>query len=113
MPTLLLTVTGRSSGASHTSPLIFGKDGDDHLVIASMGGAPVAPQWYRNLEVNPRAEIQVKAERFPVIARTATPDEKPRLWQIMCDQWPNYDVYQSRTDREIPVVVLSRTSSTG
>ena len=113
VPILLLTATGRRTGELHTSPLIFGKDGEDHLVIASMGGAPAHPQWYRNLQANPHAELQVKAERFPVVARTATPEEKPRLWQIMRDQWPNYDVYQSRTDREIPVVVLSRISPAG
>ena len=107
-PILLLTMTGRRSGARRTTPLIFGTDGDDHLVVASMGGAPMHPQWYRNLEADPSAEIQVKAEHIPVVARTATAEEKPRLWAIMRDIWPNYDVYQSRTERDIPVVVLSR-----
>jgi deazaflavin-dependent oxidoreductase (nitroreductase family) len=105
--TLLLTVTGRKSGVPRTSALIFGRDGDDHLVIASMGGAPTHPQWYENLLANPEAEIQVKTEVIPVVARAATADEKPRLWSIMCEAWPNYDTYQERTDRDIPVVVLS------
>lgn len=105
--TLLLTVAGRKTGEPRTSALIFGRDGDDHLVIASMGGAPMHPQWYENLLADPGAEIQVKAEVIPVIARTATADEKPRLWAIMCEAWPNYDTYQERTDRDIPVVVLS------
>jgi len=105
--TLLLTVTGRKSGEPRTSALIFGRDGDDYLVVASMGGAPMHPQWYENLLANPEAEIQVKAHVGPVIARTATADEKPRLWAIMCEDWPNYDTYQERTDRDIPVVVLS------
>ena len=106
-PVLLLTTTGRRSGTPRTTPLIFGTDGDDHLVVASMGGAPSHPQWYLNLVADPRAEIQVKGEHLPVVARTATADEKPRLWRIVSGIWPNYDVYRSRTERDIPVVVLS------
>jgi deazaflavin-dependent oxidoreductase (nitroreductase family) len=106
-PTLLLTYTGRRSGEKRTTPLIFGRDGDDYLIVASMGGMPRHPWWYENLEANPEAEIQVKAETIPVTARTASRDEKPRLWQTMRDIWPSYDDYQSRTDREIPVVVLT------
>jgi len=109
VPTLLLTVTGRRTGRKLTSALIFGRDGDDYLVVASYGGAPKHPLWYRNLEANPSAEIQVKGQRLAVTARTASATEKPRLWQIMVNDWPNYDVYQSRTDRDIPVVVLSPT----
>lgn len=109
--TLLLTTTGRRSGQARTTPLIFGRHGDDYLVVASMGGAPTHPQWYRNLQADPRAEIQVQADHFEVTTRTATDDEKPALWKIMTDAWPNYDVYQSRTDRIIPVVVLTPTGS--
>lgn len=109
VPTLLLTVTGRHSGQPRTSALIFGRDNDDYLVVASMGGAPMHPKWYLNLQAHPAAQIQVRDERIAVTARTATADEKPRLWQIMTDLWPNYDVYQSRTDRQIPVVVLTPT----
>ena len=104
---LLLTTTGRKSGQPRTSPLIFAQDGDDYLVVASMGGAPQHPQWYLNLTANPEAEVQVKGEHVPVTARTASDDEKPRLWKIVTEQWPNYDVYQTRTDRVIPLVVLS------
>lgn len=106
---LLLTTTGRKSGEARTSALIYAKDGDDYLVVASMGGAPMHPAWYLNLQANPQAEIQVLADRIPVTARTASPEEKPRLWDIVREQWPNYDVYQSRTDRDIPVVVLTPT----
>jgi deazaflavin-dependent oxidoreductase (nitroreductase family) len=106
-PILLLTTTGRRSGELRTTPLIFGRDGDDYLVVASMGGMPRHPWWYMNLESHPEAEIQVKADAIPVEAHTAGADEKPRLWQIMREIWPNYDEYQSRTDREIPVVVLT------
>ena len=104
---LLLTTTGRKSGQPRTSPLIFAQDGDDYLVVASMGGAPQHPSWYLNLTANPEAEVQVKADVIPVTARTASDDEKPRLWKIVTEQWPNYDVYQTRTDRVIPLVVLS------
>jgi deazaflavin-dependent oxidoreductase (nitroreductase family) len=107
VPVLLLTTTGRKSGEPRTTPLIFARDGDDYLVVASMGGAPQHPNWYRNLAAQPEARIQVRAEHVDVTARTASEDEKPRLWKIVSDQWPNYDVYQSRTERVIPVVVLS------
>lgn len=108
VPTLLLTTKGRKSGVPRTSALIFGRDGDDFLIIASQGGAPTHPNWYHNVLADPECEIQVKDEQIPVRARTATAEEKPRLWKIMTDAWPNYDTYQSRTDRDIPLVVLSR-----
>ncbi|WP_076052788.1 nitroreductase family deazaflavin-dependent oxidoreductase [Mycobacterium colombiense] len=107
VPTLLLTVTGRRTGRTLTSALIFGRDGDDYLVVASMGGAPRHPSWYLNLQANPAAGIQVQADELAVVARTASAAEKPRLWKIMTDVWPNYDVYQSRTERDIPVVLLT------
>lgn len=109
VPTLLLSATGRRTGQKRTSALIFGRDADDYLVVASMGGAPSHPMWYLNLQANPEATIQVQAETLAVVARTASVAEKPRLWKIVTDVWPNYDVYQTRTDRDIPVVVLSPT----
>jgi deazaflavin-dependent oxidoreductase (nitroreductase family) len=105
--TLLLTTTGHRSGQTRTTPLIFARDGDDFLVVASMGGAPRHPYWYVNLTATPEAEIQVRGDVHQVVARTATAAEKARLWGIVTAQWPNYDVYQSRTEREIPVVVLT------
>jgi deazaflavin-dependent oxidoreductase (nitroreductase family) len=107
VPTLLLTTTGRQTGQPRTCALIFGRDGDDYLVIASTGGAPRHPSWYLNLQARPAARIQVKTQHLDVVARTASADEKPRLWKIMTDLWPNYDVYQTRTERTIPLVVLS------
>jgi deazaflavin-dependent oxidoreductase (nitroreductase family) len=108
VPTLLLTTTGRKTGEPRTRALIFGQDGEDYLIIASMGGAPRHPQWYLNLAAHPEAEIQVRGDHIPVSARTAqSPDERARLWRIMAGIWPNYDAYQARTQREIPVVVLS------
>jgi deazaflavin-dependent oxidoreductase (nitroreductase family) len=106
-PILLLTTTGRTSGQPRTSALIFGREGDDYLVVASKGGAPEHPEWYRNLLATPEAEIQVRAERLKVHATTASDADKPRLWSIVTEVWPNYDAYQTRTDRPIPVVVLS------
>ena len=106
--TLLLTTKGRRSGEPRTTPLIYGRNGDDYLVVASKGGSPDPPGWYLNLEADPEVELQVRAERFPARARTATPEEKPELWREMVGHWPDYDDYQSKTDREIPVVLLER-----
>ena len=103
---LLLTTTGRKTGQSRTTPLIYASDGDDYLVVASVGGMPKHPAWYLNLQADPDAEIQVKADRMKVRARDAAPDEKPELWRTMTAEWPAYDEYQKKTDREIPVVVL-------
>jgi deazaflavin-dependent oxidoreductase (nitroreductase family) len=105
---LLLTTKGRKSGEERTTPLIFGRHGDDYLIVASKGGSPTPPAWYLNLQADPTAEVQVKADRFKVRARDAGPDEKPELWTTMVGEWKHYDEYQERTDREIPVVVLER-----
>ena len=104
--TLILTTTGRKSGAQRDTPLIYGRSNGDYLIVASKGGAPQPPGWLLNLEANPEAEIQVWNEQIKVRARIASPDEKPALWTIMTKEWPAYDEYQTRTDRQIPVVVL-------
>ncbi|MER7457568.1 nitroreductase family deazaflavin-dependent oxidoreductase [Micromonospora sp. NPDC126480] len=106
--TLLLTTRGRRSGTLRRTALIYGRDGEAYLVVASQGGAPEHPAWYLNLRADPRVEVQVGAERFVARARTAAPEEKPRMWSTMAAIWPAYDDYQARTDREIPVVVLER-----
>ena len=111
VPTLILTTTGRRSGQPRPTPLIFGRDGDDHVVVASKGGAPAHPAWYRNLVDHPEVEVQVKGERFRARARTADGEERARLWKLMTGIWPAYDQYQERTDRRIPVVVLERLPS--
>jgi deazaflavin-dependent oxidoreductase (nitroreductase family) len=110
-PVLLLTTTGRKSGAERTTPLIYGRSGDDVLVVASKGGSPTHPPWYLNLEANPEVEVQIKAEKFRARARTATAEERPAMWQEMLGHWRHYDSYQEKTDREIPVVVLERIAS--
>jgi deazaflavin-dependent oxidoreductase (nitroreductase family) len=108
VPTLLLTTRGRRSGKLRRTALIYGRDGDNYLVVASVGGAPRHPQWYLNLVENPEVEVQVGADRFTARARAATAEEKPELWRRMTSIWPDYDSYQTKTDREIPVVVLER-----
>jgi len=108
--TLLLTTHGRRSGKPRTLPLIYGEDGDRLLIVASMGGAPRHPSWYLNLLADPNVEVQVKGDRFHATAHTAGPDERPRLWKTMTGVWPDYEQYQTRTSREIPVVVLERAA---
>jgi deazaflavin-dependent oxidoreductase (nitroreductase family) len=105
---LLLTTTGRASGEERTTPLIHRTDNDRWVVVASKGGAPDHPGWYKNLRSSPEATIQVKGERIPVAATDAEGDERVRLWQLMTETWPAYDDYQRKTEREIPVVVLER-----
>ena len=105
---LLLTTTGRRTGEKHTTPLIFGLDGDNPVIVASKGGAPAHPGWYRNLVKTPAAEVQIKGETFGVRARDAEGEEKERLWRMMNGEWRHYDEYQRKTDRVIPVVVLER-----
>lgn len=108
---LILTTKGRRSGEQRSTPLIYGSHGDDHVVVASKGGADEPPAWYLNLEADPEITVQVKGDRFPARARTATAEEKPELWRMMTGQWPAYDEYQTKTDREIPVVVLERQNA--
>ncbi|MDX8143452.1 nitroreductase family deazaflavin-dependent oxidoreductase [Lentzea sp. BCCO 10_0061] len=108
--TLLLTTKGRKSGEMRRTALIYQPSGDDHVVVASQGGKPTHPAWYLNLEEEPVVDVQVAAEKFQARARTAGPDERDRLWKLMTEVWPDYDDYQRKTDREIPVVVLERIS---
>ena len=108
---LLLTTKGRKTGEPRTTPLIYEEAGDRYVIVASKGGAPEHPGWYRNLAKNPEVEVQVKAEVFPARARTASGDEREQLWRLAAQQWPAYDEYQTRTDREIPVVVLERSET--
>lgn len=108
---LLLTTTGRSSGEQRTTPLIHRTDGERWVIVASKGGAPEHPGWYQNLQAQPDAEIQVLDEVIPVHAHDAEGEERERLWSLMAEVWPAYDDYQKKTDRQIPVVVLSRRRS--
>lgn len=105
---LLLTTRGRKTGEPRTTPLIYENDGDAYVIVASKGGTPEHPGWYLNLDKDPGVELQVRDEVFPARARTATGDERERLWKLAARQWPDYDAYQKKTDRVIPVVVLER-----
>src|SRR4029077_11226184 len=95
---------GRRSGEARTTPLIYGRDGDRYVVVASRGGAPQHPAWYENLAAHPEVTVQVMADRFKARARTASAAERPALWKTMAATWPPYDEYQAKTSRTIPVV---------
>jgi deazaflavin-dependent oxidoreductase (nitroreductase family) len=104
---LILRTKGRTSGELRKAPLIFGRDGADYMVVASKGGSDEHPGWYKNLSAVPDIEIQVKGDVLPVRARTATAEEKKRLWPVMTKEWVDYDKYQKSTSRDIPLVILS------
>lgn len=108
---LLLTTTGRTTGEKRTIPLIYAKDGERYVIIASKGGAPDHPGWYKNLDKNPDVELQVKDDVFRARARTVKGEERARLWRKAVEVWPDYDEYVKRTTREIPVVVLERAGA--
>ena len=105
-PVLLLHHVGRKSGERRVTPLLHLRDGDRLVIVASMGGIQKHPAWYLNLVADPNVSIQVRHEHLDCVARIADHAEKPRLWDVMQDLWPNFDVYQSRTTRDIPVVII-------
>jgi deazaflavin-dependent oxidoreductase (nitroreductase family) len=105
---LILFTKGRKTGQERPHALIFREHGDAYLVVASKGGADAPPAWFVNLQADPNVEVQIKGERFRATARVATAQEKPEMWAAMVQAWPDYDVYQTKTSREIPVVVLER-----
>lgn len=108
--TLLLTTRGRRSGKLRRTALIYGRAGDDYVVVASTGGGKHHPAWYLNLVEEPEVRVQVGADTFRARARTATASERAKRWEEMAAIWPDYDRYQTKTDREIPVVVLERVN---
>ena len=103
---LILHTRGRNSGKVRKFPLIYGREGKHYIIVASRGGSPENPGWYKNLLAHPDVEIQVRDAVLPVRAVTASAAEKKRLWPTMTAQWPDYDKYQAGTTRDIPVVVL-------
>jgi deazaflavin-dependent oxidoreductase (nitroreductase family) len=105
---LILTTRGRRSGEPRSTPLIYGEHNGDYVVVASKGGSPAHPAWYLNLSDDPEVTVQVLGDRFQAQAHTASAEEKAELWRLMTKEWPPYDEYQQKTDREIPVVVLER-----
>ncbi len=106
VPTLLLTATGSKSGKPRTVPLLYVETDDGFAIVASFGGAPQHPAWYRNLQKNPQASVQIEDRVIPVTASTATAVEKARLWPRFTEAYPDYDGYQEVTERDIPVVLL-------
>lgn len=105
---LLLFTKGRRSGDQRTHALIFRPWGDAYLVVASKGGSDEPPAWFRNLESDRDVEVQIRGERFAAQARVATTEERPAMWLTMVEAWPDYQVYQERTARQLAVVVLER-----
>jgi deazaflavin-dependent oxidoreductase (nitroreductase family) len=106
-PVLLLTTIGRKSGQPRTVPVLYLRDEDNVVVVASKGGMNHHPLWYRNLETNPEVEIAIGTERRRMVARRATEDEKTALWPRLVEMYRDFDDYQARTERNIPVVILS------
>ncbi|MGW3055069.1 nitroreductase family deazaflavin-dependent oxidoreductase [Streptomyces goshikiensis] len=104
--TLLLTTVGRVSGNPVRTPLIYGEDDGRYFIVASYGGAPDHPLWYKNLTAHPEVRIQVGPKIMQGTARTATPEERTAYWLLMVKHWPSYDEYQAKTDRVIPIVVI-------
>jgi deazaflavin-dependent oxidoreductase (nitroreductase family) len=111
-PMLLLDNVGAKSGKQRTNALGYLADGDDFVVVASKGGWPKNPAWYHNLRANPETTIQVGSRKIPVTARVAGPEERARLWPQVVDLYSGYAGYQEKTDREIPLVILTPRSET-
>ena len=107
LPTLLLSVTGRKSGKTYSTPLVYFRDGDSYVVVGSDGAAKRDPQWWKNLQVNPIAVVREGRKKLDVKARLATGPERERLWETGTTVNPMWAKYQTRTQRELPVVVLA------
>ena len=106
---LLLDAVGRKSGEPRTHPLIYREVDGNPVIVASKGGAPQHPAWFLNMQSNgDTVGVQIKGDRFRARARAAEGEERERLWKLMIEVWPHYDEYATKTDREIPVVVLER-----
>ena len=107
-PILLLTTKGIKSGRLRTVPLLYIKDADSYVIVASFAGAPKDPAWYVNLVANPTVQLQVGREEFTASARCASAEEKARLWPRLVAIYRPYEDYQKRTSRDIPLVILTR-----
>jgi deazaflavin-dependent oxidoreductase (nitroreductase family) len=107
-PMILVNHVGARSGKQYTTPLVYSRDGDRFVVIASKGGAPEHPSWYHNLVANPDVTVEVGTETIPVRARVAEGEERERLYRAQAEEMPNFDAYAARTSRQIPVIVFER-----
>jgi len=110
LPTLLLSVTGRKSGQTRSTPLAYFRDGDSYVVVGSDGAAKHDPQWWKNLQVDPVGAVRIGRQKFEVKATLSTGLERERLWEIGKSFNPMWSTYQTRTERELPVVVLTPTA---
>ena len=106
IPVLLLTTIGRKSGQPRTLPLIFIEEGDHIIIVASKGGLPSEPLWYKNLVANPECDVQIKRRKMKAKARTASPEEREALWPKLVAHYPDFASYATWTDRILPVVIL-------
>ena len=106
VPVLLLDHVGRKSGRARTAPLLYMRDGEDIVIVASRGGSDAMPAWWLNLQANPTTTVQIGSEHRRVVAREASPEEKAELWPRLVKMYGDYEAYQRRTDRQIPVVIL-------
>jgi len=106
VPSLMLTTTGRKSGEKFIFPLFYGEESGKVFVVASKGGAPEHPGWYRNMQTHPEVEVQVGTKKYKAHGRTTAGEERARLWEKALKFWPPYADYAKKTTREIPVVVL-------
>jgi deazaflavin-dependent oxidoreductase (nitroreductase family) len=107
-PVLILHHVGRKSGQPRETPLIYLQDGDDIVIVGSMGGSEKHPAWYFNVRDRPdEVEVEIKGRRTPVAPRRVTPEERERLWPALLEMWPAWEAYTKRTDREFPVLILS------
>ncbi|MEP6870680.1 MAG: nitroreductase family deazaflavin-dependent oxidoreductase [Anaerolineaceae bacterium] len=109
-PLLLLTTTGAKSGESRTTPLVYSKDGNRVVIIASMGGAPKHPAWYLNLAANPAVSVELGTEKFAATASSAVGAERDRLYAQQAEMMPAFKEYEQKTTRRIPVVLLERVT---
>ena len=107
-PMILITHKGAKSGKEYTNPLVYTRDSDNVVIIASKGGAPEDPQWFRNLVANPDVTVEIGTEKYAGHARVAASAERDRLFRAQADLMPNFDEYASKTSRTIPVVVIER-----
>jgi len=106
-PIALVDHVGAKSGTKRTTPLVYTRDRDDVIVVGSQGGSPKTPSWVYNLRKNPRTTIQIGSKKWEVVAREATNEERERLWPMVVDTYADYAVYQARTERKIPLVILT------
>src|SRR3979490_2477841 len=115
---LLMTAKGAKSGEANTTPVVYGREGDNYIIVASQGGAPKPPRWFGNIKANPEVEVEVAdangTEKFKARARVVeNRNERDRLYKEMSKIWPSFAQYETKTDRLIPVVVLERQHGSG